>query len=164
MKTHLVKTGFIIVCLTSLLWGCSQPTNSPRGQLPSLEQGLLVLPQGQQVHVFIARTTSEHMQGLSQVQPEEFASNQGMFFSYPSSGYKVFCMRQTHFDLDIFFLDQKIRVIAVDRNLPHHSGLNHNRTEAKTRPIYCRHVLELRADSDLAKRIEPGMRLQWQAP
>lgn len=161
MRAHLLKTAFIISLLACLLWGGPQHSYAPCGQLPTLEQGLLVLPQGQQIHVFIARTPSEHVQGLSHVRPEQFAPNQGMFFSYPSSGFKVFCMRQTHFDLDIFFLDHQMRVIAVDRNLPHHSGLDQNRPAAKTHPIYCRHVLEMRADSDLAKQIKPGMRLQW---
>lgn len=164
MRAHLLKTAFIISFLAFLLSGCPQHTYSSCGQLPTLEQGLLVLSKGQQIQVFIARTSSEHMQGLSHVQPEQFAPNQGMFFYYPRSGFKVFCMRQTHFDLDIFFLDQQMRVIAVDRNLPHHSGLDQKRPAAKTRPIYCRHVLEMRADSDLAKQIEPGKRLQWHTP
>jgi hypothetical protein len=129
-----------------------------------LEQGVLALPDGDRIQVFIAHTRSEHIQGLSDVQPGHFAPDQGMFFAYPSSGSRVFWMRNTHFDLDILFLDQNLKVIDVQRSLPHHPGTGQNSVPARTSPVHCRHVLEMRSDSALADKIQPGMHLQWISP
>ena len=161
---HVLITAGMAAVLGFIIAGCTPREPLRPDQLGQLDQAVLALPTGQTIRVFMAQTPSERHQGLSDVRPEDFGPAQGMLFIFPRLGLRVFSMRRTWLDLDIFFLTSDLRVLSVQRNLPRHPGRNTDHPPAKTRPIVCRHVLEMRADSTQAQKIEPGMRLQWRSP
>ena len=161
---HVMITVLMATALGVTALQCTHRAPHRPGQLSQLNQAELVLPTGQAVQIFIAQTPAQRFQGLSEVRPEAFGPAQGMLFVYSRPGRRVFSMRRTYFDLDIFFLNSKKRVVAAHRDLPHHPDGNSNHRLRKTPPVRCRYVLEMRADSDLAEKIHPGMHLQWQLP
>ena len=124
----------------------------------------LQLPTGEVVVARLATSARERSQGLSGVAAKNFRDNEGMFFFYPADGWKRFWMPNTYFDLDIFFLDKNLVVTALERGLPHHPGKRVPPPIAQTKKHFCRHVLELKSKSPIAKKIRRGTRLKVLPP
>ena len=85
-----------------------------------------------------------------------------MFFYFKNEGPRRFWMPDTYFDLDIFFLDNQFKVIALERKVPHHPGRKEPIPRTKT--YMARHVLEIPSDSPIAQYIEKGSELKWIGP
>ena len=113
----------------------------------------------------MAKTDEAKTRGLSGRASKDFADDQAMLFWYDDSGPRRFWMPNTHFDLDIFFLDKDFVVLDVERNVPHYpfeaaaSGIHG--PIPTTRTVYAQHVLEMRASSALSKSLQPGQKIQW---
>ena len=69
-------------------------------------------------------------------------------------------MPDTYFDLDIFFLDKDYVVLHIERKVKHHPGRSEPPAIARTPPIFSRHVLELKAASELSQLIKKGDKLK----
>ena len=69
-------------------------------------------------------------------------------------------MPDTWFDLDIFFLDENLTVIALERSLPKHPGRKIPPPIAHTSSHFSRHVLEVKSGTPLSKKIVIGTRLK----
>ncbi|MCY4524146.1 MAG: DUF192 domain-containing protein [Halobacteriovoraceae bacterium] len=125
------------------------------------KEAKLALPNGKIIDISLAITFEEQKKGLSGVSKEKFNKTQGMFFFYLEDGLRQFWMPDTYFDLDMFFLDKNLRVLKVLRKVPAHPGMETPPPIFRTQPFFCRHVLEMRADSPLAAQIKKGFTLQW---
>jgi len=127
-----------------------------------IRKGEIKLKSGKRLKITLAISPEEVTRGLSGVQDKDYGDDQGMLFFTLTDQYRRFWMPDTYFDLDIFFLDKNLKVLDVDRNVPHHPGMDQSKQEiATTRVIYCRHVLEIKSSSPLAKEIKPGDQLNW---
>lgn len=126
----------------------------------SIRNVQLALPSGQLVDVKLAITEAEQSQGLSGVRPNQLKDHQGMLFFYLKDGTRRFWMPDTYMDLDIFFLDRNLKVLALERNVAHHPGRGEPPRIPTTKRYYCRHVLELKAASGIAKAIKAGDQLK----
>jgi hypothetical protein len=115
--------------------------------------------QGTEIKTRLATTTAEQNQGLSGVKSHQFKQDEAMLFFYTSTGPRPFWMPDTYFDLDIFYLDKEFKVIDINRNVPHHPG--REEPIPRARNVYSKHVLEMRADSPIAKKIKVGSQLNW---
>ena len=151
-----------------LLSGCqsepSQKSKTPtefKNHLAKYQQGVFQLPSGEKVLTAFAISSDQQIQGLSGIQPANFADNHAMLFHYKRSETKGFWMPDTYFDLDIYFLSSDFKVIYINRDTPHHPGRQEPPSIARTPPVYCRHVLEMKSSSPLAKKIKNGMKLKW---
>jgi len=129
--------------------------------LVGLKRGILKTNQGRELETFIALTDQEQAQGLSGVRPEQFYDDQAMIFPDKKDNYRSFWMPDTYFELDIYFLDEHLKVLAVERNVPFHPGKENLETVARTRQYMCRHVLEIKSASQIAKSIQTGDQLTW---
>ncbi|MBL7664917.1 MAG: DUF192 domain-containing protein [Bacteriovoracaceae bacterium] len=112
----------------------------------------------------MAITSAEQTQGLSGVQPADFQDNEAMLFFNLYDDTRYFWMPDTYFDLDLFYLNADLVIIDIDRNLPHYVGRENPDSIPRARPIYCRHVLEMKATSPLAKKMQIGDQLIWKGP
>ncbi|OFZ49010.1 MAG: hypothetical protein A2381_15495 [Bdellovibrionales bacterium RIFOXYB1_FULL_37_110] len=121
----------------------------------------LLIPPDHKIQVQIAATEKDQKKGLSGVPSENFKADQGMLFCFAKEEIKVFWMPDTRFNLDIFFLGSDLTVLDIERNLPFYRGFANPQKIPRTRPIKAQHVLEMRADSPLAKKITKGMKLIW---
>ena len=121
----------------------------------------LQLPTGENVDIEIVTSVPDQTKGLSGRKVNTFPKNRGMLFLYQKDGPRQFWMPNTYFDLDIFFLDKNYKILAVERKVKAHPGRDTPPPIARTKVHYCRHVLELRADSKISKKIKVGSTLKW---
>ena len=154
----LLLASIILLCGNT---GCHLRSPSAKDHLQALSQTRLLLPQQTVIRAFLAQTRAERVQGLSAVPSSSFGPEDGMLFIYSRSEHRVFHMRKMFFDLDIIFLNQDLQIVAIERDLPHPASHAKKAPVARTRPVMCRYVLEMRSDSAIAKRLQPGMILTW---
>lgn len=136
-------------------------TSGHRENIESYKQRNLVLSSGKELKVFMALSSKQQTQGLSGLKEHEFAKNEAMFFPGKAPMMRGFWMPDTYFNLDIFFIDQNMKIVEIERNVPHHPGRQEPPTIARTKQVFCQHVLEIRSDSPLAKELRFGQQLNW---
>lgn len=146
---------FLTLCLLTLVFSCQSESRNAVGMID------LVTPKGAIIKTKLAVTPAEQEQGLSGVQPEDFDDEDGMLFYYKEDGEKFFWMPDTYFDLDLFYLDQDLKVVDIIRKLPHHKGRLNEAMIPRARGVWCRHTLEMKSSSPLAASIQIGDRLSW---
>ncbi|GAB4009908.1 MAG: hypothetical protein Fur0010_01430 [Bdellovibrio sp.] len=156
------KTLKLIIFLFFLV--ASMACNDQKDPFADVRKAKLMLSNGVMFSVTMAITPEEQQQGLSGLRNEQFPDEEGMFFYYESMSPKRFWMPDTYFNLDIFFINDKMQVIAVERNVPAHPGRDMNPPIAQTQTYYAKHVLELKASSKIGKLISVGDQLSWENP
>ena len=146
---------FFLVFSFGVLFACQSSTP----EIPSNVQ--LALPSGKILQTKLALTLEEQTQGLSGVSKDQFQKDQAMLFVYSRKGTRAFWMPDTYFNLDIFFLDDGLKVLSLERNLAAHPGYHEPPKIQRTKAHMAQHVLELRSDSPLAREIKVGTSLRW---
>ncbi len=142
----------------SFLTGCNASTAD---HLKGYKHTTMKLPSGEEFKVHIAETYSQQKMGLSKIKPGDFPTNEGMLFPEERMFTRQFWMPNTHFDLDVIFMNADYYVLDIHRSLKHYP---HPADRSKTpfsKEVFSQHVLELRSDSPLAKKISPGMTLKF---
>lgn len=125
------------------------------------ETGEIILPSGETLTIYLADTPDKQAQGLSHIKPSEFKDNEGMFFYGTKDSLRQFWMPETFFDLDIIFLNKDLYVLEVDKAVKHFEKRIPEHLVPRAKAVTARHVLEIKASSPLASKIEPGMMLKW---
>lgn len=115
------------------------------------------------IKLSVADEEKEHNLGLSFVQPEDFGEDEGKIFLYQKDEYRTFWMKNTFFDLDIFYLDKDFKVLNVVRDLPYYEGSISSQIP-RAPSIKSRHVLEMKSSSPIADSIHIGEQLRWIKP
>lgn len=115
---------------------------------------------GDVISASLAYSPSVQEQGLSGVQAEDFDHDDGMLFYYLQDDEKHFWMPDTYFDLDLIYLDQNFKVVDIIRKLPHYKGRANPELIPRARGVWARHVLEMKADSEISRKIKEGDQLQ----
>lgn len=150
------------------LFACIAPSNfansEPNKQKELYKSGEITLPSKEIIKVTLAISNNEQTRGLSGVASKNWKDDQAMLFFYANDDYRKFWMPNTYFNLDIFFLDRDLTVLAVDRNVQHYIGRKNPAKIPTTRSVFCRHVLEMKSTSPLSKKIVPGNKLKWTSP
>lgn len=123
---------------------------------------LLLTPSGKKLYISWAVSNQEKMKGLSDLPPTNMAKNQGLLFYYEQSSQKVFWMPNTHFDLDIIFLNKKFEIVAIESNVKHFPSKSPESKIPRTRPHFARYVLELHANQAKEHGLKKGSILKWQ--
>jgi uncharacterized membrane protein (UPF0127 family) len=67
------------------------------------------------MRVEIVESDTDRVQGLSY--RESFTEADGMLFIFPESGYHSFWMKDMLFSIDIIWIDENLKVIAIDKNI-----------------------------------------------
>ena len=120
----------------------------------------LAHPSGRILKTVLLVSPREQEVGLSGVRPDEFGDNEAALFWYEKTSAKRFWMPDTYFNLDIIFLDENLKIIAIESNMQAHPGMVEPPPIQYTRTIEARHVLEIRAKSDLSKALKNGDQFQ----
>jgi uncharacterized membrane protein (UPF0127 family) len=150
-----------VLIFAAILLGCAEKNYHSVDQLPRNAE--LTLSSGRQLKIDLALTASEQIRGISGIKAKDFAGDRGMLFVYWDYARRQFWMPDTHFDLDIFFLDKDLKILAVERNVPHYPGRQNPSKIPRTKTVLSAHVLEMKSDSPLAKELKPGQTLKWSA-
>jgi uncharacterized membrane protein (UPF0127 family) len=122
----------------------------------------LTTAQGETIKTQLVFTEADQTQGLSGIQPGDFGDDEGMLFYYLADDTKYYWMPDTYFDLDLHYLDQNLKIIDIVRKLPHHVGRHNQNMIPRARGVWCRHVLEMKADSPLSLKLKVGDQLTLQ--
>jgi len=150
-----------VLIFAAILLSCSEKNYHSVDKLPRSAE--LILPSGRQLKIDLALTVSEKIRGVSGIKAKDFANDRGMLFIYWGYAQREFWMPDTYFDLDIFFLDKNLKILAVDRNVPHYPGRQNPSKIPRTKKVLSAHVLEMKSDSPLATELKPGQTLKWSA-
>ncbi len=121
----------------------------------------ITTPSGELVKITLAMTSEEQAQGLSGKKPHEFGDHEGMLFYNKRYDEKRFWMPDTYFDLDIYFLDEKFKILAVEKNTPHHPGRNEPPEIYRTKTYRAMHVLEMKSSSKISQKLKVGDALKF---
>jgi uncharacterized membrane protein (UPF0127 family) len=149
-----------IVLLYALVSCQSESRNLISAPHP-LKQVRLITPSGETIETTLALTPLEQEEGLSGVKPEDFSDNQGLLFFYTQDDERQFWMPDTHFDLDLIYLDKELKIIDIIRKLPHFKGRANPQLIPRARPVWARHVLEMKSSSEVSRKLKEGDVLKW---
>lgn len=148
----------LFLALGLFLTSCNTSTAS---HLELLEKKEITLPSGETLKAYIAKTAKEQKKGLSTIKSEDFSDREVMFFPANRMFVRQFWMPETHFDIDIIFLNQDLYVLDIHRNLKHFPAKYPQDEIPKSKEVFSQHVLEIKSSSPLAKKIKRGMILKW---
>jgi hypothetical protein len=141
--------------------GCVKTNPPPQIKKGPFKVAQIKIPGGDLLKIKLAINLEEQVRGLSGIRDHQFNKNEGLLFFYLKTNIRKFWMPNTFFPLDIFYLDKKMKVLDIVRNLPFHPGYNEPPPIPRAKPVISRHVLEMRSDSPLSKRIKKGDQLEF---
>lgn len=121
----------------------------------------LSLPTGENIKVYLAISEHQQVQGLSNIKKNELKDSEAMLFYGATDRERHFWMPNTHFNLDVIFLNKDFYVIDIHRNLKHFPYNEPQSEIPRSKKVICRHVLEIKSSSPIATQIKPGMMLKW---
>lgn len=139
------------------LWSCQSESQDPLRKL------ILRTPSGDSIQTVLVYTPKDMERGLSGLKPEDFEDDEGMLFFSLSENEKQFWMPDTYFDLDIFYLDSELKILDINRKVPHYVGRANPQLIPRARTVWARHVLEMKSSSALAAKLQVGDQLQWES-
>lgn len=123
--------------------------------------GLIALPNFHVIDVRLAVTKQAKIQGLSGLREADFGPRDAMLFWSAVDHPWGLVMRDMYFDLDMFFLDEQLRVVDVRRGLKAHPGRSTTPPMDYVKSVPARYAMEMRTDSPAARAIEKGTQLHW---
>lgn len=151
----LIKNILQILIISLYLTSCS----SQEVIFKDRKRVIILIDNKHPIETIISSTDQQMSLGLSGTKASEFRKDHAMLFTYKKDGLRKFWMPNTLFDLDIFFIDSQLKVVAIERNVPHHPGIQEPPPIYRTKTYHSRHVLEMRSDSPLAKKLEVGEKI-----
>ena len=98
---------------------------------------------------------------ISTLESKDFSGTEGMFFTGAKMYPRQFWMPETHFNLDIIFLNADLYVLDIHKNIQHYKTREPKHKVPLSKEVISQHVLEIRADSPLSGKVQPGMILKW---
>ena len=124
----------------------------------------ILTPSGTVIKTRIALTWKDQEQGLSGVRPQDFDDDEALLFFNLEDAQRNFWMPDTYFDLDIFYLDQNLKILDIVRKLPHYIGRANPDLIPRARSVWGRHVFEMKAGSPVSSSLNIDDQLQWKNP
>lgn len=121
-------------------------------------------PSGNKITLRLSLSRAEHSKGLSGVKTQDFSQKEGMLFVNPEMAPRRFWMPDTHFNLDIVFLDSALKVVAVEKNVPAHPGTVEPPLIYKTGTYIAQFVLETKAGAPFTKHLKKDDVLKFTGP
>lgn len=127
----------------------------------SVEKFSMENPAKEKITLRLAITSSEHQRGLSGLKPNEFRTNEGMLFINDRVSSRRFWMPDTYFNLDIIFLDDSLRIVGIENNVPAHPGFSEPPAIYRTKEYQAKYILETKAGVKFSKKLKSGDKLTW---
>jgi uncharacterized membrane protein (UPF0127 family) len=121
----------------------------------------LRLADGSTLRLRLALSDADKRQGLSGLRETDFAEDEALLMLNFNSNQRAINMGDTWFDIDVFFLDNDIRVVGLQRRLKAHPGRTEPPPIENSQWVFARHIMEMRSGSRYAERIRQGMVLRW---
>jgi uncharacterized membrane protein (UPF0127 family) len=123
----------------------------------------LIAPEDKML-VRLAIEEVDQRRGFSGTRNEDWPDDHGMLFIFEEDGMRGFWMPDTHFDLDLFYLDSSFKIIDIERKVPHFVGRYPESRVPRARVVWARHVLEMKAISKVGAKLKVGDQLRLESP
>ncbi|MBY0518072.1 MAG: DUF192 domain-containing protein [Bacteriovoracaceae bacterium] len=146
------------VLLLTLLAACNDPVEKDPAHW-----GWLIAPQDK-ILTKLAISLDDQVKGFSGTRDEDWPDDQGIIFLYDEDGPRAFWMPDTYFDLDLFFIDKDLKIIDIERKVPHFIGRTPEDRIPRIRSVWARHVLELKSKSSVSQKLKLGDQLKFHSP
>ncbi len=159
MITFIQQTNLKLISFLGFLSILSACDAASTDKLQNLKVIKLQTPQGKIIKTYVAKTEQQQRGGLSGIKKNDFPKNYGMLFPSNRMKLRQFWMPNTYFDIDIFFMNADYYIIDVHRSLAKSPGLRAKEDVPLSKKVFSQHVLEMRSDSEIAKKLHPGMKL-----
>lgn len=121
-------------------------------------------PYGEKIKLSLALTKKEQTKGLSGLTADRFSDLEGMLFVNKQMAPRRCWMPDTFFNLDILFLDQSLKIVAIEKNVPAHPGLKEPPEIYQTGTYIAQYVLETKASSPFNKKLKINDVLVFSGP
>ena len=158
--THFSLKLIIFLMLNTLFFaGCKETALSVE-QIEQLSI-TLELPNKTKLTSKLAVRQKTQKIGLSGKNSEDFSTSDALLFVYRKMDYRRFWMPDTNFDLDIIFLDGKLKIVAIDRNAKAHPGRKEPPPIYQTPVFYAQYVLEIKAATGVGDSLKIGDEIKW---
>jgi len=125
--------------------------------------GAFQLPDGSTLRVRLALDDEDKKRGLSGFRETDFAEDEALLMVGFNNNQRSINMGDTFFNIDVFFLDDDLKVVGLQRNLKAHPGRVEPPAIENSEWVFARHIMEMRSGSSYANRIQQGMVLRWQS-
>lgn len=119
------------------------------------------LPDGASLRILLALSDAAKTTGLSGIANEAFADDGALLMVFINNKQRAIHMGDVYFNLDIFFLNDELTVVGLQRNLSAHPGKTEPPAIDYSKWVYTRHILEMRSGTKYANQIKRGTRLNW---
>jgi uncharacterized membrane protein (UPF0127 family) len=167
VEEHTMKSSRLRVSLLLLLglFSATATISATVSSQPDMAHcgstGMARLPDGANLRIRLALSDAAKTTGLSGTPSEGFRDDEALLMVFPDNRQRAIHMPDTYFNLDVFFLDDALTVVGLQRNLPAHPGKTEPPVIAHSKWVYSRHILELRSGTTYANQIKRGTRLTW---
>jgi uncharacterized membrane protein (UPF0127 family) len=126
-------------------------------------KGAIQLPNKRLLVTEVLITEKEKGLGLSGIQEKDFPLDRAILFHFPKMGFRKFWMPDTYFPLDIIYLDSKLKIIEIHKNVPFHPSRKIIPAIPVLPKVWAQYVVELKSKSPIIKGLKKGMVLKWKA-
>ena len=123
--------------------------------------GTMRLPNGPALRIRLALSDAAESAGLGGIPNDAFDDDEAMLMVFFNNNQRSINMGNTHFNIDVFFLDDDLNVLALERNLTAHPGKAEPPLIENSRPVFARHILEMRSGTKYTDHIKQGTQLEW---
>lgn len=123
--------------------------------------GEITLDDHSTIKVRLALTEADKKRGLSGKRETDFAEDEALFMVFFNNDQRSINMGDTHFNVDVFYLDDALKVVGLQRNLKAHPGKDEPPTIENSEWVHARHIMEMRSDSPYAGMIKKDMAVRW---
>jgi len=111
------------------------------------------------IYLKTAISTIDKTKGLSGV--KKINNSHGMFFFYKNTKQLSFWMPNTFINLDIFFIDKNLKIIAIERNLKAHPGRKPVPEIQQTKSYLAKYVMELNTLDPISSKLKVNDKLSY---
>lgn len=118
-------------------------------------------PNGDVVNLSLAITRQQNIQGLSGLKSKDFKASSGMLFVNPDMSPRRFWMPDTYFNLDIIFLDQNLKIVGIEKNVPAHPGNSEPPAIYRTDSYNSQFILETKAGAIFGSKLKKNDQLKF---
>lgn len=121
----------------------------------------MMAPNKKIISLRLAISKEDHARGLSGIKASDFSIDEGMLFINDEMDKRQFWMPDTYFNLDIIYLDPKLKIVAIEKNAPAHPGKAEPPAIYRAKSYRAQYILETKASSPFSKDLKIGENLKW---